>query len=389
MRLFPLISPTDFPITLRLTGRLERLQPSFIYEGNNIRMRYWMGWRRFGILSGSFTAFKWRLLGLQGRKIFVLRDSLFGQQDNLSQHQPFSPMLSLNWILTAISTQNHQPIHLPPPTADLDWTSISSPGDFFGEFQLPSNLFKLANTSLASSRFKSRTRIRSARFGLVELSRQINAVIQHDNQEPEALLSRSAELISSSDRKYFSPTIREKSIIPILVENPNPYEKGLGKGFSSPKAADVSEAVQFKALVQVLKRRLEDGDIALERYDISKDSEISRVVKLLEALIPEGYPGSHKVWIWINGPLDHSVSDRISGTGPLAFLPQFQRILDRSNIHLASLRLLAKPDLTKPMDQAQIHSLHRALSEYAKFKVYNSLNLTSHQVRKLGLFRDR
>jgi hypothetical protein len=373
------------PITLRLTCRLEPLSRSFYYEGNNIRMRRWLGLHKFGVLPGGAIALKWRALGMQARKIFVLRDSLFGQQDNLTQHRPTALMLPPPWILAILTASNVKPVHLPPPEDDLTWRALAGTDDYFDPVPLPSSLFELATAALADHSFRGRARIRHVRIGLIELARQLTDIIQAEDKDPAALFRRSAEWIAASDRSYFTGAIRRKSIVPILVENPNPFEKGLAKGFASPELGDVSETLRFSAAVHLLSRRLEDGDIALERYDISKDSDTDRAINLLEALIPANQSGENLVWLWINGPLDVMETHQIHGIGPLDYLPGFRRTLNDSNINLARLRLFAKPDLSLPVDPGTENSLRHTLANYAEHGTHNALDLTYPQTRKLGL----
>ncbi|MEM8627913.1 MAG: zinc metalloprotease HtpX, partial [Pseudomonadota bacterium] len=50
-------------------------------------------------------------------------------------------------------------------------------------------------------------------------------------------------------------------------------------------------------------RRLEDGPLGIERYDLREQAEQERARVLLEALVPTGSTG-HPVWLWVNGGSD-------------------------------------------------------------------------------------
>ena len=98
----PLEAPARYSqIVPRLQLPVNQIFENLFYEGNNIVMR---GNRTS---SGDFTdagdtvSLRWRSVATSCRGIFVLRDSLFSQQDHPYRHESHALMLPPSWITAA------------------------------------------------------------------------------------------------------------------------------------------------------------------------------------------------------------------------------------------------------------------------------------------------
>lgn len=369
-------------LMVRLSGRLELLPPQFLYEGNNIRMRYWLGLRQLGVMPGKLIAMKWRILGRQRRKLFVLRDSLLSQQDNFILHFPYALMLPPAWIIVTMKYPDAKAVKLPSINDDQGWSAFSSPEELFGRYPLHPAVFENATKSIIGFS-KARKRTMAVRSGLKILAGQMLVLKEARIYGQEEVARVGAELISASDRAYFSADVRRSSIVPILVENPNDYEVEQGKGFSIPQNTASDRSLRKSATVTLLQRRLEDGDIALERYDLSNENEVLRVLRLLEQLIPDSKGGKSKVWLWVTGPLDHTQPHDISGENALPYLQNFRRALQKMKINHRRLEIISKPDLDVSNLRQGQHDLRTNLQAHWSAHSIPSVNVTSRKAREL------
>jgi GNAT superfamily N-acetyltransferase len=149
-----------------------------------------------------------------------------------------------------------------------------------------------------------------------------------------------AELIASSDRAYFGDTVRHDHVIPLFVENPTEHEVvDEGKGLTVHGRTLDSAAIALTRR-EVYRRRLLDGAMAIERYDITKESDVQRALAVLQELVPAGSGPGHLVYVWVGGPL-------IEGTERVADvhdrIPAFLAALDQAPIERSRVVVFARP----------------------------------------------
>ena len=150
-----------------------------------------------------------------------------------------------------------------------------------------------------------------------------------------------------ADRIYFSTEIRRDHVIPIGVENPNQHEiEDEGKGLEIAGREVPRQAIAL-ARDAIYRRRLLDGDIAVERYDLSQASERRRGIALLERLVPgeDGTTTGHVVWLWVTGPLE---SNAHLGVDATAYFADFRAQVEGANIDMSRVRFLSKPHVVLP-----------------------------------------
>jgi len=159
---------------------------------------------------------------------------------------------------------------------------------------------------------------------------------------PEAVAVLGAERIAHLDAVYFGAELRRRAIIPIFVEHPNAKEFGEGKGMV-PGGMEVDAELARMVTRTVYRRRLQDGDLAIERYDLSEVGDRERAVRLLEDLVPEGGEGEPetRVWLWVNGQL--APERKLRGEPADAYIPAFKKELERAKIDTSRVVLLSKP----------------------------------------------
>jgi len=115
----------------RLTMRDWRRHRNLVYEGNNLDVRG----ERMGDggpyrATGRETALRWREWASGVRGVFVLRDSLFSQQDHPVEQHGFAPMFGPNWItVIADRASRGAPLKLPELPALTDPAPRAKPLD--------------------------------------------------------------------------------------------------------------------------------------------------------------------------------------------------------------------------------------------------------------------
>jgi len=159
-------------------------------------------------------------------------------------------------------------------------------------------------------------------------------------QGADAVAAAGAEHITASDRSYFGVELRREHVVPIFVENPNEHElRDEGKGMTV-WGRDLPRRAVEVARRAVYGRRLADGPIALERYNLANEAERNRALAVLAELVPRGSSG-HAVWLWVNGGSDGH------GKGVDAFphLEGFQEQLRGADLELSRVVLFSKPSV--------------------------------------------
>ena len=97
-----LTAPSHYArVVPRLSLPLGDLFQNLYYEGNNIELRGSRTSAGLYIDSGPEVADRWREAAKRCRAIFVLRDSLYSQQDHPYRQTPYAPILPPSWITTA------------------------------------------------------------------------------------------------------------------------------------------------------------------------------------------------------------------------------------------------------------------------------------------------
>lgn len=219
----------------------------------------------------------------------------------------------------------------------------------------------------------------NARETLDILRRDVRAMAALTDQGPRVVAALGADRIAASDRSYFGEYLRSDRIIPISVEHPKPEEIEEGKGLVPP-GLEVSEALRTVVLEEIYRRRLEDGDLAVERYDISKPAERRRAVDVLEHVIPEEDPAAadSKVWLRVTGTLDPD--RKLRGEKPNAYIPQLREALQEADVDMERLQIVGKPSVELPRENFEA-TLHEKLERYRELEIPMSIYLTSASPR--------
>ena len=334
---------------------------------------------------------RWRRYAEGTRGVFVLRDSLFSQQDHPYRQDGFWPMLPPNWVTAAAARVDaKQKIEGPatyPIEDDAAWKG-KSPEQVFGVFPQSPSLHEKATVDLeaiedADAREIASQRARRARAVLHHLAKDVDAMRAVAPFGAEAVARAGAARIAFGDRAYFGEKIRREKIIPIFVEHPDDWEVEEGKGMLPP-GAEVSDAIVEMVTREVYRARLKDGALAIERYDISSKEDRARAIALLEALIPpEDEDTDGKVWLWVTGDLIEG--KKLQGEEPLAHMPVFLKELEGAKIDRARLELFGKPTVFIRGDKkARREALERARDDYAAAGLpYVSVTLTSPALRNI------
>jgi hypothetical protein len=368
-------------VTLRAGLPVGARFEDLVYEGNNKNFRGKLdadGLYR----GGDATAGDWRrwILGIRG--MIVLRDSLFSQQDHPVLQEPRALMMPPSWVSVAVAATMDGQTLVAPSVAALDddqgWGRAASAAERFGSFPPSDRLFRESSMTLAGEEASpgQHARTRNARRSLRALAAAAEAMVEAQAAGPRAVADAGAAWIAASDRTYFGSTVRERTI-PIFVENPNEHEaRDEGKGMGVWGVELRADAVAL-ARDAVYARRLEDGPLGIERYDLRHAEEQARAIALLETLIPEGSTG-HPVWLWINGGSDgHG-----KGDPALPYVPAFENAIEAANIQTSRLVLLSKPSVRPRGVEAQ-RTLDAFAEETRRLGIPASVQLNTRAARRL------
>lgn len=317
-----------------LVGRLGggaggRLFSNLRYESNNRSMRGAFDPRPE---SGCDNARRQRRLAARTRGLFVLRDALFSQPDHPVEHRACALMLPANWVTAAVADtmagRALRPVTAPPAADDAAWASLSSVEAMFGSFQGSDRLFSTARRSSREGSADDRAQTANARFNVRALAAEAQALLDAAPRGPLAVADAGAERIAASDRSYFTEALRRERVIVLGVEHPSEHEmRDENKGVAI-WGRDVPEAALVMVRDRVYRRRLQDGDLALERYDLTRPEDRRRVLAVLEALVPPGSSG-HRVYVWMGGGLIEG-SELVHDASHL--LPTFRAELARAAV---------------------------------------------------------
>lgn len=329
------------------------------HEGYNRGMRGKGDIREEFVDDGDRIALRWRRTACGMGGFFVLRDALFNQQDHpVAQRQARALMMPPSWVVEAAwmvrRGETIDKVKCAPIEDDAAWAAIaqSTPEEAFGSFDPSSSIFSAIGAPLSSAGAEG-SRARNARESMCALAGHVSALEEGAARGGwQEVLATGAERIAWGDREYFGEALRREVFIPIFVENPDAHERGEGKGLEWRDFGTLYEAgseEEREALRDVVRqarkvlygRRLEDGPLALERYDLSHPLERARLEEVLRDLAPRHTPPRHDLWIWVTGKLDEG--KKLEGENALAYLADFKKTLSGEEVALDRVRWLSKP----------------------------------------------
>jgi len=380
-----LIAPSHYArVVPRLQCPIGNLYKNLYYEGNNIELRGPRTTEGLYIDSGPKVSERWREAAQRCRAIFVLRDSLYSQQDHPFRQTPYAPILPPSWIAAAANLA-----YLEKPIQsltvfniydDAGWTSLLHPTDLFGSFPISKALFKRATSQNIGSPPSKQREIYNARTTLIAMANDAQLLINVAPQGAVAVAQCGAEQISLSDRKYFGTQIRRNHVIPIFVENPTSHEQSEGKGTVPQNQTVIPEVVAMTTQV-IYRRRLQDGDLAIERYDLSMRKERARAINVLESIVPKS-DGQHTlVWLWVTGPLNNK--GELIGQDATRWINQFRSELAESNANGGRIVLFSKPSIELPLGSFRQASFDSYVQQYKRLAMPMSVNLNTESLAEL------
>ena len=333
---------------------------------------------------GDVIARRWREAACGMSGYFVLRDALFNQQDHpVAQRRARALMIPPSWVVQAAwlvrRGEEVQNVRCEPVERDDAWRGVAqgSAEEAFGSFDPSSSLFTALGAPLDGDEVLAR-RARNARESMCALAAHVEALQEGAWRGGwREVIATGAERIAWGDREYFGEKLRAEVFIPIFVENPDEHERGEGKGLEWSGAGEIwrSGSAQDRAMLQevlgearqrIYGRRLQDGPMALERYDLSSQEERARLVAILRELAPASSPPPHALWIWVTGRLDAGA--KLKGESALRYLADFKAELSENEIALHRVEWLSKPAMhVAKKDRARLEALQReALLEHER-----------------------
>ena len=282
--------------------------------------------------SGCDNARRQRAIVSRIRGLFVLRDALYSQQDHPIEHRACAIMMPSNWVTAAVADTmagtRLRGLRAPVMDDDAAWAAIATPAAMFGSFQPSQNLFETARRPRAEGDAGEQARTRNARHNVRALAAEARHLLRAAPDGAEAIARAGAARIAMSDREYFGERLRHDRVIVLSVENPSEHEReDENKGFSIWGRDVPAEALRLTRDA-VLRARLDDGALALERYDLTIEADRRRAIEVLEAIVPAGSRG-HRVWLWVGGGLIEG-TERVTDVSHL--LPAFRRELAAASI---------------------------------------------------------
>ncbi len=333
-------APAEYEhVVPRLSGRTGRVFGNLRYEGNNKALRSAFE------ENAERCADAERMRALAGRTagLFVLRDALFSQQDHPVEQEACALMLPPSWVTVAVDDamggRVTVPVQAPALEDDAAWQALVTPEQLFGGFPSSQTLHRWATRGRAEAGADDRRRIDNARRAVHTLAAAGERLRAAAAESPEAVAREGAEIIARSDREYFGDVVRHDHAIPLFVENPSEHEiVDEGKGLVVHGRTLEPAAIALTRR-EVYLRRLQDGAMAIERYDITSESDVRRAIEVLELLAPEGTRGHH-VYVWVGGPL-------IAGTERVVDvherMPEFVAALAGASIEMTRVSVFARP----------------------------------------------
>jgi len=338
------------------------------YEGNNPEMRKAIENQNPQLPTAEQVAGRWQTLIAQTTGMFVLRDSLFSQQDHPFKHgTPCALMMPPNWITSAILIPDPTPMEPPPVDDESAWQeSADNPGSVFGSFPPSEDLLTYASQLSTDKPPNEQNQILAARSTIRLLGSFALELLQvRDQSGTDAVIDRGAELIAAADNAYFG-SVRDKAI-PLMGVRPSEEDTNENKSFCIQGLKALEDACD-EIIEAVMRRRLVDGDLALQyryRYpfDLSSTAERRQAVTTLSRVIPPDGPPGGDVWLWVwAGPDSDDYAIDI-----------FEDELRAAEVDLNRLQLYAKPtfEFRGPNASEQFET---ELDRYTSYGVTLSVN---------------
>jgi hypothetical protein len=390
-----LVAPEDFShLVIALSMPTGASYRNLHYEAANALLHR-------GATDANQIAERWRLAVWGTAGVFALRDSLFSQQDYVYGWTPYALMVPPSWVTTAVvevaAGRVLRPVRAPTLDDDAAWASLPNAAEMFGSFPPSDGLFRRATRRLGAASAAEARETRASRASVHALAQETRPLLDAAAAGPEAVAMAGAEQIARSDVHYFGESLRYHRVIPILVEHPQNREAvEEGKGFTVVDRTFPPELVRMVRRT-VLSRRLLDGDIALERYDLTVPAERAHAIDVLADLIPasdaagSAAPGSAKlpaaadvsrprVWLWVTGRL---VPGGHTGESAARYLEGFMAELARAPIDHSRLRVLGKPSFDLPAGRGAAEALEREATWYRKRNLPLAVSVTTGPLRAL------
>lgn len=365
-------------LMLRASYPYEAQYQNLLYEAGNPLLRR-------GATDAQTVAERWQRLSRGVGGVFVLRDSLFSQQDHPTQLSPYALMMPPSWVTVAVAEVDAgraiRPPRAPAFADDAAWQAIPTATQLFGVFPPSDALFTYATRKLSGSSPADATRIKAARASVRSLATDVQAMIAASPKGIEAVAAAGAERIASSDVRYFGRALRYHRVIPIYVENPSHRELAKeGKGMTVYGREFPDRLVKLARDV-VYQRRLRDGALAVERYDLSQPAERKRAIAFLEAVIPAKHaPPGGTLWLWVTGRLDASGE---TGEDAMRYIESFQRELKAARIDHERLRLLSKPSVELPAGPERAKTFRNDTKWFRRLGLPYSVKITTGELGRL------
>ncbi len=344
----------------RLTLRGEKRGKDMYHEGHNVEMRGKRTASSHTLFkqNGQQIALNWRQMACGMKGFFVLRDSMFSQQDHpIANDDARALILPPAWVTKlAYKLKRGEPVanvSCAPMDDDDAWrVLLNGLGDrsVFGDFPESSSLNTALWLWMKEKHDVTDRRARNARHTMCVMHEHIEALMKVGKDgDWKAVIDAGAERIAWGDREYFGEDVRRDVIVPIFVESPDKKEIGEGKGLLWPEVAHGYKEGEDAELEEILSyarrsiygRRLEDGAMALERYDISDRSQREHVAKVLEELVPKGAEGE-VLWVWVTGELEEG--KKLKGEDAVTHLKVMKEELVRGDgVNMSRVKWLSKP----------------------------------------------
>ena len=370
-------------VVARVDTPLKLVCKDQLYEGNNLDLRGAVDKKRqIYARTGDESFAAWKAVATDSGGIFVLRDSLMGQQDHpYRQNAPRALLLPPNWITAAALGATAGPVSFPVED-DAAWTAVKSAKDMFGGMPASDALFEFASKSLKTASADELARVRNARSSVREMAQIAAPLLAAVAKGREKVIEEGARVIVESDERYFGKELREKKIIPIFVENPRRVELEEGKGFEPLPDSVLAPELRTALIRGVYGARLKAGDLAIERYDIRDAKLRQRAIEVAKASLEGAGSTHHKLWLWVTGKLDDR--GELKGEDASAYVENFRKELIASGIDMSRVRLLSKPALVPPKGKDRDAWLKEKLARFEKLALPLSTVFNCEQLHQLS-----
>ncbi|MGK0361008.1 MAG: hypothetical protein ACI9U2_003326, partial [Bradymonadia bacterium] len=185
-----------------------------VYECNNLEIRGPNAGATYAA-DGVEIAARWRKYAAGVGGIFVLRDSLWSQQDHPTGHRAYAPMMPPNWVTVAVAAAaSGRPLTLPsapPIDDDAAWSALTL-ATMYGDLPVSGSLHRAASaadTTLSAD--DRRALAHNARHVHRLLTDDVRAMWSAAPSGAAAVAAAGAERIAASDRAYFGAELRRRA----------------------------------------------------------------------------------------------------------------------------------------------------------------------------------